>query len=54
MFLTSGGNLSTNTKGAPRTVCFVVKLCVQMNQSVTRHLAFTDFVIDGKMLTHKI
>ena len=54
LFFTYRWNLSTKMKGSLLNFCFVVKLCVQMKQSVTRHLALRDFVIGKKLLTHVI
>ena len=46
-------NLSTHMKGSLWKFCSVVKLCVQMNQSV-QEISFRDFFIDTKRITHKI
>ena len=39
LYFTYRGILSTKKKGSLSNFCFVVKVCVQMNQRVTRHLS---------------
>ena len=46
-------NLSTHMKESLRNFCFVVKLCVQMNQNVQEISLLEIFLLTQK-ITHKI
>ena len=50
LFYICRGNLSTNMKGSLWNFSAVLKLCVQMNQSVQEISLLRDFFIDTKYL----
>ena len=45
-------NLSKNMKQSLKNVRYVVKLCVQMNQRVTRHLTFRVFLTEKRIIIY--